>query len=112
MYYELCKDYVEKANLPKINPLLLNSYSRDYFENVNDKTILKEVLSWVENSLKNDEKPLYQDTYACLLYKLDRKEEAIKEEERAIAKEKANGGDTKQFEENLAKMKDGTLLKK
>ena len=62
--------------------------------------------------IKNDEKPLYQDTYACLLYKSDRKEEAIKEEERAIAKEKANRGDTKQFEEILAKMKDGTLLKK
>jgi thiol-disulfide isomerase/thioredoxin len=112
MYHELCKDYVEKANLPKTNPLLLNSYSRDYFENVDNKTMLKEVLTWVENSLKNDKKPLYQDTYACLLYKLDRKEEAIQEEEKAITKEKANGGDTKLFEENLAKMKDGTFLKK
>jgi hypothetical protein len=95
MYHELCKEY-----------------SRDYFENVDDEMMLKEVLSWVESSLKNDEKPMYEDTYACLLYKLDRKEEAIKEEKKAIIKEKANGGDTKQFEENLAKMKDGTLLKK
>jgi thiol-disulfide isomerase/thioredoxin len=111
-YHEMCKDYVETNNLPKTNSLLMNYYARTYFENVNDKTMLKEILSWVENSLKNDEKPLYQDTYACLLYKLNRKVEAIKAEERAIAKEKANGEDTKQFEENLAKMKDGTLLKK
>ena len=112
MYHQLCKEYVEKADLSKTNPLLLNSYSRDYFENVNDKMMLKEVLGWVENSLKNDEKPMYQDTYACLLYKLNRKEEAIKEEGKAIAKERANEGNTNQFEENLAKMKDGTLLKK
>ena len=111
-YHETCKEYVKTDNLPKANSLLLNYYAKNYFENVDDKMMLLEVLSWVESSLKNDEKPMYQDTYACLLYKLDRKEEAIKEEEKAISKEKSNGGDTKQFEENLAKMKDGTLLKK
>ena len=102
MYHQLCKEYVEKANLPITNSLLLNSYSRDYFRNVDDKMMLTEVLTWIESSLKNNEKPMYQDTYACLLYKLDRKE-AIKKEEEVIAKEKAIGGDTKLFEENLVK---------
>ena len=111
-YHETCKEYVKTANLPKTNQLLLNYYARNYFGNVDDKMMLTEVLTWVESSLKNNEKPMYQDTYACLLYKLDRKEEAIKKEEEVIAKEKAVGGDTKSFEENLVKMKDRTLLKK
>jgi thiol-disulfide isomerase/thioredoxin len=111
-YHEMCKGYVEIADLPKTNSLLMNYYAKTYFENVGDKVMLKEVLYWVENSLKNDNNPKYQDTYACLLYKLDRKEEAFKNEEVAIAKEKANGKNAKQFEENLVKMKNGTLLKK
>ena len=111
-YHETCKEYVKTANLPKTNQLLLNYYARNYFGNVDDKMMLTEVLTWVESSLKNNEKPMYQDTYACLLYKLDRKEEAIKKEEEVIAKENAIGGDTKSFEENLVKMKDGTFLKK
>lgn len=109
-YHELCKSYVNQANLIKTNPILLNTYAREHFENIEDKEMLQDALQWIEDIVKIEPKSEYCHTYACLLYKLDRKEEAIKIEEEAIAKEKVN--DTKEFEQTLAKMKDGTFLKK
>jgi hypothetical protein len=112
--------YNQQVNFFKtqFNPALvvayrLNTFAWGYFENIDDKIALNYALKWSNRSIELDiNNANYHDTYACLLFKLDRKEEAIKKQEEVIAKQKANGGDTKQFEENLTKMKDGTLLKK
>ncbi|CAG4999343.1 hypothetical protein DYBT9275_02206 [Dyadobacter sp. CECT 9275] len=56
--------------------------------------------------------PAYIDTYAQLLYKLGRKEEAIEWQTKAVEAQKVAGGTSHEsFETTLEKMKDGTLLK-
>jgi thioredoxin-related protein len=53
----------------------------------------------------------YIDTYAQLLYKLGRKDEAIEWQTKAVEAQKITGSAHASFQETLEKMKDGTLLK-
>ena len=53
----------------------------------------------------------YIDTYAQLLYKLGRKEEAIEWQTKAVEAQRITGNSHASFEKTLEKMKDGTLLK-
>ena len=53
----------------------------------------------------------YIDTYAQLLYKLGRKEEAIEWQTKAVEAQKVTGNKHASYEATLEKMKDGTLLK-
>jgi thioredoxin-related protein len=55
--------------------------------------------------------PAYLDTYAQLLYKLDRREEAIQWQTKAVEAQKITGGKSTSFEATLEQMRDGTLLK-
>jgi thioredoxin-related protein len=55
--------------------------------------------------------PAYMDTYAQLLYKLDRKEEAIQWQTKAVEAQKITGRGHASYEVTLEKMKDGTLMK-
>lgn len=72
---------------------------------------LEKALSWSKRSLEYDERQAsWIDTYAHLLYKLGRRDDAIKEEERAIAQNKAFGAPSASFERTLQKMKAGTLV--
>lgn len=53
----------------------------------------------------------YIDTYAQLLYKLGRKEEAIERQTKAVEAQKITGSPHASYAATLEKMKDGTLLK-
>lgn len=53
--------------------------------------------------------PAYMDTYAQLLYKLGRKEEAIEWQTKAVEAQKVTGNKHASYETTLEKMKDGTL---
>lgn len=53
----------------------------------------------------------YIDTYAQLLYKLGRKEEAIEWQTKAVEAQKITGSSHASYETTLEKMKDGTLPK-
>jgi thioredoxin-related protein len=84
----------------------LNNFAWEVFKRVSDTETLKDALRWSGRSLElsiNDPRRL--DTYANLLHKLGRKEEAIAKEEEALryAAEK----DRKGFTETLLKMKAG-----
>lgn len=84
----------------------LNNFAWEIFKRVSDRDTLKSALRWSRRSLElSINNPLRLDTYANLLYKLERKEEAIAKEEEALhfATEK----DIKGFTEALLKMKAG-----
>ena len=55
--------------------------------------------------------PAYLDTYAHLLYKLGRKEEAVEWQTKAVAAQNAMGQPSLSFETTLKQMKAGTLKK-
>ena len=102
----------------------LNEHAWHIFEMSSKTDDLERALKWSYqsqeffNSLyKNTAHPMrlgnsaYIDTYAQLLYKLGRKEEAIEWQTKAVEAQKVTGNSHGSFEATLEKMKDGTLLK-
>lgn len=85
----------------------LNSLAWTVFENCHDPACVAEALNWSKRSVEatNNAQPALMDTYANLLHKLGKTEEAIKWEEKAINlvpdAEKAN------YQGTLDKMKKG-----
>ncbi|GAA0552441.1 sugar-binding domain-containing protein [Chitinophaga japonensis] len=80
----------------------LNQFAWTAFEQVNDTSLLEPALDWSQLSLKGGDQAAYLDTYANLLYKLGKKEEAIKYQEKAVSLT-ADAS----LKENLEKMKRG-----
>lgn len=81
----------------------LNDYAWMIFENVSDTNILKSALIWSKYSIDDEMLPHRIDTYANLLLRLGKKEEAIKWEQKAV---ELQPGDAV-FRETLEKMKKG-----
>ncbi len=63
----------------------LNAYAWGMFEQVSDRKLLTEALSWSRKSIELDNEPRFKDTYANLLYKLGYGKEAIVWQEKAVA---------------------------
>jgi len=102
----------------------LNEHAWHIFEMSSKTDDLERALKWSYQSqeffntlYKNTTHPMrlgnpaYIDTYAQLLYKLGRKEEAIEWQTKAIEAQKVTGNKHASYETTLEKMKDGTLLK-
>jgi len=112
MYYSAFRDdketvksitsYMKKFG-HKSNPYELNEYAWTVFEMGNAEADLKEALNWSKRSIEKEENPNYIDTYANLLFKLGKKDEAIAWEEKALNAVPDN--QKKTFAETLAKMK-------
>jgi thioredoxin-related protein len=85
----------------------LNNLAWSYVENMKDKADWTKALAWSARSLELDRDPNYLDTYANLLYKLGRKDEAIKIASEAL--EKAKPEQKEGFMETLELMKKGSL---
>lgn len=83
----------------------LNNLAWAFFNNMTDPADLKQALTWSGRSLELDRSAAFLDTYAQLLGKLGRKDEAIKHEEEALTKAKASGQDTANFEKTLVALK-------
>lgn len=87
----------------------LNNFAWTFFENESDKAKLQKALAWSKRSL--DLSPnswMYRDTYANLLYKLGKKQDAIAQEENALKQVGTdNENDSKGLKETLEKMKAG-----
>jgi thioredoxin-related protein len=66
---------------------MLNSFAWSVFENCKDAECVAEALSWSKRSIEETQskEPAFLDTYANLLYKIGKKEEAILTEQKAIA---------------------------
>jgi thiol-disulfide isomerase/thioredoxin len=87
------------------DPMELNDYAWTVFQHCPDMTCVSEALEWSKRSFKNQENPAFMDTYANILYKMGRKDDAIAWEQKAInlvaESEKPN------YQQTLDKMKKG-----
>lgn len=101
------KKYAEmmKTGETKGMAMKLNNLAWGYYETIADRKDLDQALTWSAKSLDYDRSGMYLDTYAHLLSKLGRKAEAIKTQEEAITKIKAEGGNTTDYEKGLMEMK-------
>lgn len=98
------QDYMKNYGA-KATPDQLNDYAWTVFENCKDMTCVTEALNWSKRSFKDNNNPMFIDTYANILYKLGKKEEAITWEEKAVAL--VNEAEKKGYQETADKMKKG-----
>ncbi|MCP4459993.1 MAG: DUF255 domain-containing protein [Cytophagales bacterium] len=88
------------------NPDLVLDVAWKFYLFVDDPDKLFKALSWTKIILEIEEpNPSNIDTYASLLFKIGRKEDAIKFEEQAFQLAESWGEDTQHFEYQLAKFK-------
>jgi hypothetical protein len=90
----------------------LNDISWNFFEKTSDKEALNNALRWSKRSLEMyPDNYMYMDTYANLLYKLGKKNQAISVQTKALKLVKKAGDDVAipEYEETLQKMKRGEL---
>lgn len=85
--------------------LELNNLAWAYVETMKDPADLNKALAWSARSLELNKDPNHMDTYANLLFKLGKKEEAIKIETEAM--EMAKPEQKEIFMDTLEKMKNG-----
>jgi tetratricopeptide (TPR) repeat protein len=103
----------------------LNQYAWRVFEMSDKSDDLERALTWsyysqeLFNGLTRNTAhpmrlghPAYLDTYAQILYKLGRVDEAIEWQTKAVDAQKVTGSKDDRFAQTLEKMKDGTLLSK
>lgn len=111
-YYLNKKDWYNFASITstrikkyrsQITNTALNDYAWIMFENVNDTNLLNAALSWSKSSMEGKIIPDMYDTYANILYKLGKRQEAIEWEKKAILLFPGPSV----FSETLEKMKKG-----
>ncbi len=83
----------------------LNTLAWSFYEQIEDKNLLKEALMWSEKSVKLDDNYYNNDTLAALYYKLGDKKKAKKTAEKAIKLAKAEEEDYSATEELLKEIK-------
>ena len=102
--------------------LELNEHAYHFYELTRNKELLEKALAWSKKSmdLSNEKRknaqtpyrlgdPNFIDTYAHILYKLGRKEEAIEWQTKAVEAQKVSGMAYESFEVRLNEIKAGTL---
>ncbi|WP_077923011.1 hypothetical protein [Spirosoma sp. 209] len=88
----------------------LNNAAWEFYGMTKDPVFLGKALDWSKRSLEFREDPSSMDTYAHLLYRLNRKAEAIDWQEKAVQKSKEfQFPSVTSLEKALQQMKDGTL---
>lgn len=115
LYYYLKKDFsrwmglkvkLYQRHADLIDYRILNNDAWYVFEKASDKQNLLVALSWSKRVIEKEPTANYYDTFANILYKLGRTEEAIQTEERGLLLPVGNGF-VEDIRENLRKMKSG-----
>jgi thiol-disulfide isomerase/thioredoxin len=91
------KFYMDDANT-------LNSIAWSYYENIDDKEMLLKAGTLAKRSIELESMYANNDTYAAILYKLGKKDEAEKAAVKAIELAKAEGSDFTETTELLKKI--------
>lgn len=105
-YAEAAAQLVEK--FAKENANILNSIAWNFYENVSDKKMLEKAESWAKHAVELQDNYAYNDTYAAILYKLGKKEDAKKAASKAIEQAKQSGeayAETEQLLKKIDKLK-------
>ena len=97
----------------------LNDLAYEFFKHTNDLKKLAKALKWSKRSMEINEalvpdesrkqNPYFMDTYASLLYRLGKKDEAIETQIKALEILKSRGESTTNLETTLSKIKNGSL---
>jgi tetratricopeptide (TPR) repeat protein len=88
----------------------LNQAAWEFYEMTREPRYLQKALEWSKRSLEYREDGSLLDTYAHILYRLGRKEEALEWQEKAVKKEQdRNSPMVSSLKESLRKMKEGAL---
>jgi predicted Zn-dependent protease len=82
----------------------MNSIAWSVFENCSDASCVSQILD-ISSQLKNTNEAAYLDTYANLLYKTGKKNEAIAMQQKAVDASPEN--ERSGYQATLAKMKNG-----
>jgi thiol-disulfide isomerase/thioredoxin len=88
----------------KDDAMALNGLAWNFYENVDDKAMLEKAADWAKHSTELQIMYANMDTYAALLYKLGKKEEAKKAAEKAIELAKTEGNNYSETEDLLKKI--------
>lgn len=91
----------------EVNPQMLNTFAWAVFENCKDPECIAAAMAWSKRSVDETQskEPAFLDTYANLLYKLGKKDEAIAMQQKAVDLVPADG--KAQYQATLDKMKKG-----
>jgi thiol-disulfide isomerase/thioredoxin len=90
-----------------VNPVELNNFAWAVFENCADMNCVEQAVEWAKRAMAVKDANYY-DTYANLLYKSGKRDQAIKAQETTIAVAKETKNDNlEEFEATLKKMKAG-----
>ena len=103
-YAKVTAEYVNKYAMD--NSQMLNSFAWDFYENINDKAMLKNAEKWAKISMKLDKNYYNTDTYASILYKLGKYEKALKYANEAVELAKKSGTNYKGTEELIKKIEE------
>ena len=95
---EYIPKYAEK------NVYELNRAAWSFYEHIDDKTILAKAEAWAKQAAEIDDSYAINDTYAAVLYKTGKKEEAKATAQKAIDLAKKTGEDSKETEALLKKI--------
>ena len=88
----------------------LNQAAWEFYEMTTNPTFLNKALEWSKRTLEYREDGSSMDTYAHILYRLGRKEEALEWQEKAVKSEQERHSPlANTIAESLKKMKAGTL---
>lgn len=90
----------------KEDPYMLNNFAWTMFENTDNVEYLNEAVKWTDIAIERQPTPFVLDTKANLLFKLNKKEEAIETQNKAIEIAEING-----FNESTIKDLKATLKK-
>lgn len=83
----------------------LNTFAWAVFQNCPDMTCVSEALDWSKRSFEGHPNPGFMDTYANILYKMGKKDDAIAWEQKAI--DMADDASKASMQPTLDKMKKG-----
>lgn len=83
----------------------LSGAARRFLERTTDKSLLEKATRWAAKAADWYPGYIQMNTYALLLHKTGRKEEAVRWQEKAIAQKKKQGYNTKSLEKELEEMK-------
>lgn len=76
-------DYLKKGG-SSLSPAKISSMANKVFAGTNDKDLLNQALGWMTQVVEMEKNSVTMSAYANLLYKLGKKEDALKWEEKAL----------------------------
>lgn len=82
-----------------------NNFAWTVFRNCNDEACLQNALTWSKRSFEKEVNPAFMDTYANILYRLGKKDEALEWEQKAA--DLVSGSEKTGYQQTMDKMRAG-----